>query len=307
MSGSHGRAVAVIGLGAMGGPMAANLARKGFRTLGFDPRPEAMAAAREAGVEPASSAADAFRQAEAALLSLPNQETMENVVLGEGGLLAHAGGRCVIDATTTTVTMAQRVARAVEEAGGAFLDAPVSGGAGGARDGTLCVMVGGERGAFEAHRDVLEAIGTTVVHVGPSGHGQVAKLVNQMLMAAIYVSVAEAFAFAAQLGADVSKVYAAIEKGGCRSALLDAIKPNLLSGVLSTGGNLAMHGKDIDYVMDEATRRKLALPLTAQVHAFYNLSRTLGFGEIWSGEMWAVWEKMLGIDLTAPIRGEPSA
>ncbi|HSV72451.1 MAG TPA: NAD(P)-dependent oxidoreductase [Chthonomonadales bacterium] len=301
------RAVAVIGLGAMGGPMAANLARKGFRAVGYDPRSEAMERAVAADVEVAPSAADAFAMTDTALLSLPTQETMEEVVLGAGGLLPHVAGRCIVDATTTTMEAAQRVARAVEAAGGAFLDAPVSGGSAGARDGTLCVMVGGDPEQFRAQRDVLEAIGATVVHVGPCGHGQVAKMVNQMLMAAIYVSVAEGFAFAAKLGADVRSVYAAIEKGGCRSMLLDAIKPNLLSGALSTGGNLAMHGKDIDYVMAEVTRRKLHMPLIAEVHAFYSLARSLGFGDVWSGEMWAVWERLLGIDLTATIRPDPPA
>ncbi len=294
--------IACIGLGKMGQPMATNLVRRDFVTFGFDPNNDPSATIG-GGFHCSASAADACTRADVVILSLPTERILEQVLLGPNGIPSSSlHGKVVIDTTTTTVSMAQRIAATLAAQHCAFLDSPVTGGVSGAENGTLSIMIGGETAAFERCRNVYSALGTNIVHVGPSGHGQAAKMVNQMLMAAIYSSVAEGFAFAAQLGVDVAKIYEAVENGGAQSKMLTAIKPNLLAGVTHQVGNVTQHGKDLDYVMDEANRRALYLPITSAVHGFYNLARSLGFGEIWSGEMWAVWEKLLNIDLTATIQ-----
>lgn len=288
--------VGVIGLGQMGRPMSANLVRRGFATSGYDVNETALAAAAATGVQNEASARAVLTRSHVVILSLPTEQALETLLVGEGGLCEEdLSGRILVDTTTTTVSLAESMARAVAARGGAFLDAPVTGGVSGAEKGNLTIMVGGDAAAFAEARPVLEAIGERLVHVGPSGHGQVAKMVNQMLMAAIYTSVAEAFAFAAQMGADVSRVYEAVEHGGAESRLLSAIKPSLLNGTVSNNGNLNQHGKDIDYVMAEAIRRQLYLPVAGAVHAFFQMSRSLGFGQVRCHEMWAVWEKLLDI------------
>jgi 3-hydroxyisobutyrate dehydrogenase-like beta-hydroxyacid dehydrogenase len=299
------RTVGMVGLGQMGLPMAENLQRRGFRTVGCDVVPAAAELARGRGITVLADARAVFCESNVTVLSLPTQEVLRNVVLGENGLLREAAqGKVIVDTTTATPTLAQELARAVAAAGGAFLDAPVTGGTLGAEKATLSIMLGGESDVIARVHPVLEALGTNIVHIGPSGHGQVAKMVNQMLMAAIYTSVAEGFAFAGQFGADVAKVFAAIENGGARSKLLSDIGPRLIAGTTRDNGNLAQHGKDVDYVMLEANQRKLFLPITAAVHEFYQLSRTLGFGVKSSHDMWTVWEKVLGIDLTETIKRE---
>ncbi len=292
-------AVGVIGLGQMGRPMAANLVRRGFATSGFDVNASSLEAAVAAGVRKENSARAVLARSRVVLLSLPTEQALEALLMGEGGLCGQAlDGRILVDTTTTTATLAEKLARAVAAQGGAFLDAPVTGGVGGAEKGSLTVMVGGDADAFAQARPVLEAIGERLVRIGPSGHGQVAKMVNQMLMAAIYTSVAEAFAFAARMGAEAGPIYEAVERGGAESRLLSAIKRSLLNGTVSTNGNLNQHAKDLDYAMTEAIRRQIPLPVTGAVHGFYQLSRSLGFGNIRCHEMWAVWEKLLGPKVT---------
>jgi len=291
--------VGVIGLGRMGRPMAANLVRRGFETFGFDVDPAATDAVRSVGVQNVPTAAGLVRRAQVVILSLPDERVLEALVTGPGGLMHEPmQGKVIVDTTTTTVTMAERLAGEVSSEGGFFLDAPVTGGVGGAEKGTLCMMIGGDAAAFAHALPVLQALATTVVHVGPSGHGQVAKMVNQMLMAALFTSVAESFAFAAHFGTDLAKVYEAVEHGGAESRLLSAIKRSLLNGTVSTNGNLNQHAKDLDYAMTEAIRRQIPLPVTGAVHGFYQLSRSLGFGNIRCHEMWAVWEKLLGPKVT---------
>jgi 2-hydroxy-3-oxopropionate reductase len=293
--------VGVIGLGRMGRPMAANLVRRGFETLGFDVQPAATEAARAAGVQIALTPAGVMQRVEVVILSLPDERVLDRLVTGPGGLVHESmQGTIIVDTTTTTVAMAERLAGAVSAAGGCYLDAPVTGGVGGAEKGTLCMMIGGDAAACARARPFLQALASTVVHVGPAGHGQVAKMVNQMLMAALFTSVAEAFAFAARFGTDLSKVYEAVEHGGAESRLLSAIKPSLLNGTVSTNGNLNQHGKDIDYVMTEAIRRQFPLPITSAAHGFFQLARSLGFGDIRCHEMWAVWKHLHQMKLAPP-------
>lgn len=303
MSLSSIKTVGVIGLGQMGLPMASNLARKGFRVLGHDINPLSPQACARIGVE-FTKPSRLWSEAEVVLLSLPTEKILRSLALDPQGFASGpVRGRVVIDTTTATVALAKEIAAACSASDGAYLDAPVTGGVYGAEQGSLSVMCGGEAADFDRALPVLQAIGSNLVHVGPSGCGQAAKMVNQLLMAAIYVSVAESFAFAAKLGADVEKVYQAVEHGGARSNLLSGIKANLLAGVTQSIGNVDQHGKDVDYALDEANRIHHPLPLAAAVQQAYHQARALGCGHLWSGELWAAQEKILGIKLTDTIRG----
>ncbi len=298
--------VGMIGLGNMGRPMALNLLRKGFEVQVYDISSASVEMLASEGAIRAASPRAAALACEALVLSLPNENVLENVMLGEDGIAsAELPGTVVIDTTTSTYSAAVKLAEAVRQVGGEFLDSPVTGGVGGAEQGTLSMMIGGDESAFMKHRDVFEALGSNIVYVGASGHGQVSKMVNQLLMGAIYCSVAEGFGFAAQLGVDVEKVYQAVEQGGARSAVLSGMKKLILSGEYGGGSYLAQHGKDIDYVMKEANQWHSYMPITSAVHEVWNLARLKGYGKLNSQSMFAVWEDLLGKKLNETIASSP--
>lgn len=298
------KTVGLIGLGAMGQGLGLNLAKQ-FRTLGCDRVPELTEKAAAHGVEILPDANAVFAAADVVVLSLPTEEVVAAVIadLLADGRGAHRG-LAIFDTSTTTPKMAETLATQCAEAGMAFLDAPVTGGAWGAERGELSIMVGGDAAAFAAHEEVLAAMGNLVTRIGPSGHGQVAKMVNQMLMAAIYTSVNEAFGFAVQHGADIAKVFRAVEGGGGRSMLLNKMKGPMLAGTTHDDWGLRQHGKDIRYAVQSAAERGIELPITAGVHAFFEKAQEVGLGMIWAGEMWAVWEKLYGVNFKDTIGQE---
>jgi 3-hydroxyisobutyrate dehydrogenase len=197
--------VAFIGLGTMGLPMARNLVAAGHEVVAVDVDPHRTA---ELGSEVAATPAAAAARAAMALLSLPSPRVVEDVVLGPSGLRAGARpGFAVVDMSTGPPALARKLTAELESVGAESLDAPVSGGPRGAEDGTLTIMVGGGTEAFAAHRRLLEDLGSLVLHVGPAGAGQVAKLCNNLIAGATMAAVAEATAIAVREGVDPALFY----------------------------------------------------------------------------------------------------
>lgn len=193
--------IAFIGLGNMGGPMAANLVRAGFDVTGFDLAPAALADLVRVGGTAAASAAEAASGVEVAITMLPAGQHVRSVLTGPDGVLARvAPGALLIDCSTIDVETARAVAAAAAEQGCDMLDAPVSGGSAGAAGGTLTFMVGGTAPAFARAQGVLGAMGKTVVLAGPAGAGQAAKLCNNLILGITMLGVSEAFALADKLG-----------------------------------------------------------------------------------------------------------
>jgi 3-hydroxyisobutyrate dehydrogenase len=200
--------IAVIGLGNMGLPMAKNLLKAGHRVIGFDTMPRQLEAAQQAGTDIAASPAEAVRAAEIVITMLPAGPHVKLVYLGERGIIAAARrGTLLIDCSTIDVESAREVAKAASEAGLHMLDAPVSGGVGGAEAGTLTFMVGGPDPAFARARPIFEQMGKTIVHAGAAGNGQAAKICNNMMLGIQMISVCEAFALADRLGLDRQKLF----------------------------------------------------------------------------------------------------
>lgn len=200
--------VAFIGLGNMGAPMAANLAKAGHTVSGFD----VFAAAREAfaanGGAAAGSLHEAVTGADVVITMLPSGREVESVVCGEMGVLSHAkNGALLIDCSTIDVTTARAVSGQAVAAGFQMCDAPVSGGVTGAAAGTLTFMVGGAVAAFEAAKPVLDVMGKTIVHAGDAGAGQAAKICNNMVLGISMIAVSEAFNLADRLGLDRQKLF----------------------------------------------------------------------------------------------------
>ncbi len=193
--------IGFIGLGNMGGPMAANLVKAQHSVTGFDLTATAIAALDAAGGKIAASAAEAVAAADIVITMLPAGPQVRSVYLGPDGIIAKAKkGALLIDCSTIDVETARTVAEEARKAGFEMLDAPVSGGVMGAQGGILTFMVGGTDAAFGKGRPILENMGRTIVHAGPSGHGQTAKICNNMILAVSMIGVCEGFALAEKLG-----------------------------------------------------------------------------------------------------------
>jgi 3-hydroxyisobutyrate dehydrogenase len=194
-------AIGFIGLGNMGAPMAANLITAGHQVTGFDIVPGPLAALAAKGGRPAKTAAEAAAAGQIVITMLPAGPQVREVYLNADGVLASARpGALLVDCSTIDVETARTVARAAAAAGFAMLDAPVSGGTAGAAAATLTIMVGGAAEAFARGQPVLAAMGRTIVHAGPSGNGQAAKICNNLMLGISMIAVCEAFALADKLG-----------------------------------------------------------------------------------------------------------
>lgn len=214
------REIAFIGLGAMGGPMAANLVRGGHVVRGFDPAEEARSKGVANGITICELAAEAVEGADTVITMLPNGSVVEEVLLAETGLLPFIQpGTVLIDSSSIDVATSKRLHVAAESASLYGIDAPVSGGIAGATSGNLTFMVGGSTEALERARPVLEVMGKTVIHVGSAGSGQAAKTCNQMLFGTTLTAVSEMFVLAKSLGLDHQTLWDIVTNstGDCRA------------------------------------------------------------------------------------------
>lgn len=241
--------IGFLGLGNMGGPMARNLLKAGHRVTVFDPSAQAVAALVEAGATSANSpAAVAQARVEAIVTMLPAAAQVKQVYQGKDGLLAHVGqGVLLIDCSTIDPLSAREVATLALAQGNPMLDAPVSGGTGGATAGTLTFMVGGPASAFDQAEPILSAMGKNLVHCGNSGNGQVAKIANNMLLGISMVGVAEAMALGVALGMD-AKVLAGIintSSGRCWSSEINNPFPGVLENAPASRGYSGGFGTDL--------------------------------------------------------------
>jgi 3-hydroxyisobutyrate dehydrogenase-like beta-hydroxyacid dehydrogenase len=218
-----GTVLGFVGLGVMGEPMCANLARKsGARMIAFDTRSAPLEALARAGVERGAGVAELAARADIVFLCLPGEPQVRAVCLGPGGLVAATrAGQTVVDMSTAPVALARELAAAVAAKGVAFADAPVARTAQAARDGTLTIMVGGEAALFETLRPYLACMGAEVTHCGPVGAGQAVKLMNNMVVAQTVVALAEALAVARASGAvDPKVLFETLTKGSADSFVL---------------------------------------------------------------------------------------
>jgi 2-hydroxy-3-oxopropionate reductase len=258
--------VAFIGLGIMGGPMAANLVKAGFDVTGYNRSPDKVKALVEAGGRGADSAAEAVRGADVIITIVPDSPDVEEVTGGDDGIFAHAEeGALYIDMSSIRPDASVRVAQAGRDAGLRVLDAPVSGGEAGAKEASLSIMVGGEPDDFEAARPVLEALGKTIVHVGPAGSGQTVKAANQLIVAGNIELLAEAIVFLEAYGVDTGAALAVLGGGLAGSTVLDRKGATMLAREFAPGFRLALHHKDLGIVTSAAREAGVVIPLGAVV------------------------------------------
>jgi len=291
-----GTTVGFVGLGIMGTPMAANLVRAGYEVIGHDVDPDRVAQLVAAGGAAAGSVA-AAAGADVVITMLPDSPQVEDVVLGPDGLLEHAKpGLLLVDTSTIRPDVAERVAKAAAERGVRALDAPVSGGEKGAVDGTLSIMVGGAAEDVEAARPLLDVVGGTVVHVGPSGAGQTVKAANQLVVAGTYALVAEAIVLLDASGVDPGPALDVLAGGLAASRVLELKRASMVAREFTPGFRIDLHHKDMGIALAAAREAGVALPVTGLVAQLVAAARAQGLGALDHSALLMVAETISGRD-----------
>jgi 3-hydroxyisobutyrate dehydrogenase len=276
--------IGFIGLGNMGGGMAANLAKAGHAVAAFDLSEAALARAEDAGCTRVGSAEEAVRDAEIVVTMLPAGKHVRSVY-GEEVFAAVPAGALLIDCSTIDVASAKAVIGQAAEQGLAMVDAPVSGGIAAANAGTLTFMVGGEADAFSRARPILKVMGKAVIHAGGAGAGQAAKIVNNMLLGATMVATCEAFALAEKLGLDLQTFYDISSKASGQSWSMTSYCP--VPGVgpetpadrgYEGGFASALMLKDLKLAVEAAHGAEASVPMAAAAEALYQTLVNTGAG-----------------------------
>ena len=272
--------VGFIGLGIMGKPMARNLMKAGYELTVHD---HSLASAEELEGEGASAAKSARKVAEDSdviITMLPDSPQVREVVTGEDGVLEGAReGSLIIDMSSISPVVAREVSAAVNEHGISMLDAPVSGGDTGARQGTLSIMVGGEADDFERVRPLLEVMGAAITHVGPSGAGQVVKVANQIVVALSIEAVSEALVLCSKAGGvDPAKTLDALSGGLAGNQVMKVRRDNFLNHEFAPGFRIDLHHKDLGNALAAGREFGVPLPMTALVDQMLQALRVKGHG-----------------------------
>ncbi|GLQ54736.1 2-hydroxy-3-oxopropionate reductase [Devosia nitrariae] len=271
--------VAFIGLGTMGRPMAERILRSGEQVNCHRVK-DASRYLLELGGNEAATAADAVPDTEFVVLMLPDTPQVEGVLFGEDGVIdALRPGSVVIDMSSISPVATRQFAERVEAVGASYLDAPVSGGEIGAREGTLSIMVGGPEAVFERALPLLQKMGKNITRVGEVGAGQVCKVANQVIVGLTIEAVSEAFLLARRAGVDLGKVRDALMGGFASSRILEIHGKRMIDGVFDPVFTLRLHRKDLNIATDAARSLEIALPNTAATAQLMNAALAQGLGE----------------------------
>ena len=271
-------AVGLVGLGLMGTGLARRLIATGHQVVGFDVVGEKIDAAVALGASAASSPADVARRSDMVLASLTTTKNLEDVIAGKDGIASVGGcdGKVFVDHSTSDIETTRRLAGMLsEQAGMAFIDAPVSGGPGAAEAGTLAIMAGGTAEAFAKARPVLDSLGRAT-HMGAIGAGQATKLVNQALVLTNYCVIAEALRIAEAYGIDAAKVPEALAQGHAGSNLLPVLFERMIARDFAPRGYARQVLKDLEMLNDAAKAKHLPLPMAGQALTLFRLLNAQG-------------------------------
>jgi 3-hydroxyisobutyrate dehydrogenase len=260
--------VGFVGLGTMGGAMAANAARAGFTVTAWNRTPGRAAELGDLGVSMAGSASAVAAASDLVITIVSDTPDVEAVLFGPDGVADGAtNGSLVVDMSTISPSATRDFSERLAGKGVAMLDAPVSGGSEGAKKGTLSIFAGGDAADLERARPVLESLGTTITHVGPIGSGQAVKAVNQVILAGTYLGVAEGVVLALKAGLDVEQVVAALSGGAAQSWVLTNRSGRMLENDYPLGFKVALHRKDLGIALSMAREVGASLPVSALCEA----------------------------------------
>lgn len=290
--------IGYIGLGLMGKSIARNILKAGFPVIVHNRSRAAVEELVAEGAIAANSAAEVAGQVDVVFTNLPDSPDVEKVVLGAAGILEAARpGMIYVDNSTIKPATARLIATKLAEKGVFALDAPVSGGDIGARNGTLTIMVGGDASALEKVMPVFQSMGKSVTLVGEAGAGQVAKAANQIMVAAQMVAMAELLVFSQKAGVNPQKVVEAIKGGAAQCWTLDVKPPRLFAGNRGPGFKAFMQAKDLNIVLETAREYGVPLPGTAENAQLFNAMLQMGLGELDNSAVVGVIEMLAGIKL----------
>src|SRR5262245_43405068 len=278
--------IGFVGTGTMGQPMVNNLIKKGFGVVAYDVVPAALEAAVKLGASACGSASEAAKQSDLVVTMLPSSSHVETVYLGAGGVLdGVARGRLCVDMSTIDPATSQRVAARLRERGVRFIDAPVSGGVGGAEKGTLAIMVGGDPADLEEARPALASMGANIVHVGPVGAGEVAKLCNNLIAGVATVAVSEAFRIAEGFGVDPQVLTRIIANSSGRTWIMEhghpvpGIVPEAASSRgYAPGFTVDLMCKDLGLAVDAARALRIPVAVASAAQQILRLASSHGYG-----------------------------
>jgi 2-hydroxy-3-oxopropionate reductase len=292
--------VGYIGLGLMGKSMARNILKAGFPVVVHNRSKAAVEELVSEGASAANSPAEVARLVDVVFTNLPDSPDVLKVALGPGGVIEGAHeGLIFVDNSTIKPDTAREIAIKLAEVGVQSLDAPVSGGDIGARNGTLTIMVGGSKEALDTVMPVFQAVGKTITHIGEPGAGQVAKAANQIMVAAQMVAMGELMIFSQKCGVDPRKVVEAIKAGAAQCWTLDVKPPRLFEGNRAPGFKARMQNKDLGIVMETARRYGVPLPATAVNSQLFQAMVQSGMGEMDNSAVIGIIEELAGEKLKA--------
>ena len=273
--------VGFVGLGLMGGPMALHLIRAGLAVSVFNRTSSRAAEHRQAGAVVCRDLAELGQSCELVLICVSDTPDVEEVIFSPGGLAgALRPGGLVVDHSTISPTASRDIARRLEEREIGFVDAPVSGGTSGAREGRLVVMAGGQEEDIEKARPVLSHYTAKLIHVGPAGQGQLMKCCNQLVAGLHVLALAEGFRFAEELGLKPALAHEVIGSGAAGSFIWNHWGALLTEGDLSPGFRIRLHRKDLELVAAECRSRGLTLPGLNLLLELYGKAVEKGLGEL---------------------------
>ena len=273
------KAVGFVGLGIMGAFMAGNLLEAGHELVVHNRTRTKAERLAQRGARVADSPREVAEGSDVIITMLPGPPQVEEVVAGDGGLLEGAReGSLIIDMSTSSPILAQELARAARNKAVGMLDAPVSGGDVGARDGTLSIMVGGEEDDFERARPLFRVMGETVVHVGGVGAGQVVKACNQIVVALVIEAIAEALVLGSKAGVGPDRIVEVLSGGLASNKVLEVKGEKFLSHEFAPGGKVEYHRKDLGIALEAGKEYEVTLPVAAFVDQMFGVLEAKGRG-----------------------------
>ena len=291
--------VGFIGLGRMGGHMASNVIKAGFETYVSDLVPALVEQKVAEGAIGCANNLEVAANMDIGFTMLPNGAIVEAVMCGPNGVLAHCKpGTIIVDMSSVSSTTTQKMAKKAAEYGVKYMDAPVSGGTIGAKNGTLTIMCGADEETFEAAKPVLEAIGKRIMLIGGTGMGDAMKIVNNMLLGANMASLAEALVLGKKLGLDTQMMYDVLSTSSGNSYCVDAkLKKFIMPNEFEPGFAMDVQYKDLTLAQESARDVKMPIPMSATCTAVYEQARAAGYGMEDMSAVIKLWEKLMDVEV----------
>ena len=298
------KTIGFIGLGAMGIHMARNLVKAGFALTVYDINPQPLKELVSLGAKEAKSSAEAAKGVEVVITMLPQDEQVKEVALGPRGVLEGAKpGTVFIDMSSIGPHTSKEVAAEAQKKGIKFLDAPVSGGTGGAEKATLTIMVGGDKALFDEHLEILQVMGKTIYHVGDVGMGETVKMVNQMLVGINLAGIVEALVMGTKLGVAPEVLYKIIRASSGNSFMLDSRVPNYIftGNFTQPGFAVDLLRKDLGLSLESAKINKVPLYMTSQAYQVFTRASAEGLGKKDMASVVELMEKTAGVQVRGKV------